>query len=81
MSVILLLKDFSLQERKENVEFQETIILSSLVMGEWHFVMNLATCSTFDVIRQHWLILGEQSVFVGKCYRLSHLLVLNSSWR
>lgn len=66
--------------RKENVEFQETRILSSLIMGELHFVMDLTTCSTFDVIKQHWLIL-EQSVLAGKCYRLSHLLVLNSSWR
>lgn len=34
MSMIVLLKEFSVQERKENVESQETRILSSLVIGE-----------------------------------------------
>lgn len=33
MSMIVLLKYFSMQEEKENVEFQETRILSSLLMG------------------------------------------------
>lgn len=32
--MIILLEDFSVRERRENVEFQETRILSSLVMGE-----------------------------------------------
>lgn len=66
MSMILLLQDFSVQERKEELKFQETEILSSLLVGECHLVMSLATCSTSDDVRKHWLILGEQSILVGK---------------
>lgn len=72
MSMILLLKDFSVQERKM-WNFKKPEFFPQL-----RFVMYLTTCSTFDVIKHHWLIL-EQSVLAGKCYRLSHILVLNSS--
>lgn len=66
MSMVLLLKDFSVRERKEKLKFQEPEILSSLLMGECHFVMSLATCSNFDGVRKHWLILGKQSVLARK---------------
>lgn len=60
MSILPVLEDFSGQKRKEKLKFQESKIISLLLMGECHFILSLAICSAFDGIRKHWLILGEQ---------------------
>lgn len=42
MPMILSLKHFNVQDRKEKLTFQKTQFHSLLLMGEFHFVMSLA---------------------------------------